>query len=277
MFTEKYVLPCGPTSTCGIALECIWDVHADETYDVPVERAKNFSRSLYRDGGTGLIAVRTMAGNGQVYLTDGRIIKLKRNTMVLLEWKTLRRYHCVGNNWHFLWFEFIAYGPLHIPLYEDICLSETDQDVNHIKAIQKAFVSKRQVKRRTASAKFLVLLYEWFERHRDKTKNPHEFKLETIISRVASNLSEPCDIGALAKEAGMSEAWFRHHFQQLTGSSPKRFFDRMRLAWADEMLRTSALSISEIAFKLGYSSPFHFSKAYRLHFRTPPSSARSIT
>jgi len=274
MLKEKNILPCGPTSTCGMALTCIWDVNADASYDVPVERAKGDSCSLHPDGGTGMIAVRTLTGKGRVYLDDGGVIELKRNTLILLDWNTLRRHRCVGSLWHFLWFEFLAYGPLQIPLYEHISLSETDDDVKRIYAIQKAFQSKNHVTRRTASAQFLVLLYDWFKRHQDKVKGPHEAKLENLINRVSGNPAEPCDIASLAKEAGMSEAWFRRQFHLLTGSSPKSFFDRVRLAWADEMLRTTSLSVSEIAYKLGYSSPFHFSKAFSLHFRCPPSSIR---
>ena len=277
MFKEKNMLPCGPTSTCGLALTCIWDVHADESYDVPVERARRDSQSLYPKGGTGLIAVRTLAGKGRVYLKGDEVIELKSGTLVLLEWSALRRYHCVGRLWHFLWFEFLAYGPLHIPLYEDIVLPDTADDARRIRDIQKAFQSKRHLTRCEASARFLVLLYEWFRQHTEKVRGPHESKIEALINRMYENLGEKLSVAALASEAGMSEAWFRSEFRRLTGSSPKSFLDRLRLAWAEDLLRTTSLSISEIAYKLGYSSPFHLSKAFSRSFGCPPSSLRKST
>lgn len=274
MFKEKSLLPCGPTSTCGLALTCIWDVHADRSYDVPVERAKGISQALYPEGGQGLIAIRTLAGRGRVYLHNEEVTELKHDTLVLLEWNALRRYHCVGERWHFLWFEFLAYGPLHIPLYEDIYLSGMPDETKRIRSIENAFQSKSHVTRCKASALFHVLLYQWFEQHKGKVRGTHDSKIEALINRMSEPLSEKRSVAGLAKEAGMSEAWFRREFKHLTGCSPKRFTERLRLAWADELLRTTPLRISEIAYKLGYSNPFHFSKVFKSHFRYPPSTFR---
>ncbi len=274
MFKEKNILPFGPTSACGLALTCIWDVHADVSYDVPVERAKNVSQSLYPEGGEGFIAVRTFAGKGRVYLRNDEVIELKSNTLVLLEWNTLKRYHCAANLWHFLWFEFLAYGPLHIPLCQEINLSDLPDETKQLSTIMKAFQSQSHNTRRMASAWFLALLYERFAQHMDKVRGPHESTIEKIINRMYGSLADKRSVAALAREAGMSEAWFRREFKNFTGCSPKIFMDRLRLAWADELLRTTSLSVSEIAYKLGYLNPFHFSKAFSRHYHCPPSTVR---
>lgn len=274
MFKEKHILPSGPTAACGLALTCIWNVHADVSYDVPVERAKNVSRSLYPEGGRGLIAVRTFSGSGRVYLHNDEVIELKSNTLVLLEWNTLKRYHCSSQHWHFLWLEFLAYGPLYIPLYAEITVTELAEETQKINRLFRAFQSKNHTTRRMASVWFLAWLYEGFSQHREKIRGPHESMIEKVIDQMYGNLAEMRSVAAYAKEAGMSVAWFRREFKNFTGCSPKIFMDRLRLAWADELLRTTSLSISEIAFKLGYLNPFHFSKAFSRHFRCPPSALR---
>jgi hypothetical protein len=56
MFHESYTIPPEPSPLGGMALRCVWDIHADHTYDVAVDTARRASVQLRSDGGTGLIA-----------------------------------------------------------------------------------------------------------------------------------------------------------------------------------------------------------------------------
>jgi transcriptional regulator GlxA family with amidase domain len=75
---------------------------------------------------------------------------------------------------------------------------------------------------------------------------------------------------------GMGERAFRSAFQAVMDWSPKRYFDRLRLEKAAELLRQNRYSIAEIADLLGYSSPFHFSRAFRELFGVPPSTFGAV-
>ena len=90
------------------------------------------------------------------------------------------------------------------------------------------------------------------------------------------SLNRPPSIPALAARVGMSERAFRNAFEAVMDWSPKRYFDRLRLEKAAEMLRQNRLSIGEIAETLGFSSPFHMSRAFRELFGVPPSKYASV-
>jgi len=80
-----------------------------------------------------------------------------------------------------------------------------------------------------------------------------------------------CSVKLMARKACMSEQHFRRVFHEVTGSSPKRFYDQLRMAWAEHMLRGGGKNVSEVADSLGFASPFHFSRVFRKHFGYPPS------
>lgn len=72
----------------------------------------------------------------------------------------------------------------------------------------------------------------------------------------------------------MSERAFRNAFEEVMDWSPKRYFDRLRLEKAAEMLRQNRMSVGEVAEALGYSSPFHLSRAFRELFGFRPRRTR---
>jgi AraC-like DNA-binding protein len=56
---------------------------------------------------------------------------------------------------------------------------------------------------------------------------------------------------------------FRKRFRLKIGVSPGRYIINRRIDAACEMLRMSKTPISEIAFSLGYASPFEFSAQFK--------------
>ena len=67
---------------------------------------------------------------------------------------------------------------------------------------------------------------------------------------------------------------FRQVFAALTGQAPKRFYDGLRLEYGRGLLRLGIHKVADVAERLGFSSPFHFSRAFKKHFGKPPSEFR---
>lgn len=84
-------------------------------------------------------------------------------------------------------------------------------------------------------------------------------------------------IAELAHRLGTSERTLRRNCQRDHGMAPLTLLRLIRLEVADERLRQSADSITDIASTLGFASPRHFSRMYQLHFGVAPSSARGLT
>lgn len=97
-------------------------------------------------------------------------------------------------------------------------------------------------------------------------------QFKSIVEKrlVDSNLS----VEDLAAAMGLSRVQLYRKVKALTGSSPVDLLRKARLAQAQKLLQESALSVSEIAYQVGFASPSYFTKCYKDEFGTVPGEAR---
>ena len=57
----------------------------------------------------------------------------------------------------------------------------------------------------------------------------------------------------------------------LTGKTPIEFIRSIRLKRAAQLLEKSGMTISEIAYEVGFNNPKHFSKFFKEEFKVSPS------
>lgn len=69
----------------------------------------------------------------------------------------------------------------------------------------------------------------------------------------------------------MSRASFYRKFTDLTGNTPADYIRKIRLRNAHQLLKTTNLSVSEIAEKSGFQSVGHFRKSFKNEFNKTPS------
>ncbi len=79
----------------------------------------------------------------------------------------------------------------------------------------------------------------------------------------------------LCKELGMSRTQLYRKFKALTNQPIGHFFRSMRLQKAKELLLTTDLHISEIAYEVGFKSPAYFTRIFKEEFGVNPSKVRS--
>lgn len=75
----------------------------------------------------------------------------------------------------------------------------------------------------------------------------------------------------LSRELGMSRVHLYKKLLSITGKSPTEFIRIIRLKRAAQLLRQSQLSVSEIAYQVGFNSPKYFSKYFKEEFGILPS------
>lgn len=71
-------------------------------------------------------------------------------------------------------------------------------------------------------------------------------------------LHELMSEGKLALEVGLSTSQLNRLFSRQYGFSPRSYFERRRIEYAESALVASSLAIKEISFQLGFSFPQHF-------------------
>jgi DNA-binding response OmpR family regulator len=85
-----------------------------------------------------------------------------------------------------------------------------------------------------------------------------------------SNLS----VEELAADMGLSRVQLYRKVKALTGSTPVDLLRKARLAQAQRLLQESTLSVSEIAYQVGFASPSYFTKCYKDEYGTVPGESR---
>ena len=98
----------------------------------------------------------------------------------------------------------------------------------------------------------------------------HDF-LNRIAEIIEENISnEQFGVSELAGKIGMSRSNLLRRVKKLTGLSVSQFIRQVRLKSAMEMLRQNSLNVSEVSYKVGFSSSSYFIKCFREYYGYPP-------
>lgn len=89
------------------------------------------------------------------------------------------------------------------------------------------------------------------------------FQLNRATALLDANLDGKLTLADFAKECVLSSSYFAKAFKVTTGISPFKWIANRRIEKATELLRTTCLSLTEIANKCGFSDQSHFTRAFR--------------
>ena len=96
--------------------------------------------------------------------------------------------------------------------------------------------------------------------------------LEKLYGLIEEHISEEdFNVSSLAGMMGVSRSGLFSKVKALTGQSPQEFLTGYRLARARELLLTHELNISEVAYKVGFSTLNGLSRAFKNKYGVPPS------
>lgn len=99
--------------------------------------------------------------------------------------------------------------------------------------------------------------------------------VEKIENIILSNLeNENFSVHELSRELLLSRSQVHRKIKALTGMSTAVYIRFVRLQKAKELLTNTQLSISEIAYQVGFKTPVYFSQAYKDVFSESPSATR---
>ena len=92
---------------------------------------------------------------------------------------------------------------------------------------------------------------------------------------VQLNLNEPdMDINLICRELGISHSALFKRVKQITGASIKEYIDKVRIEQAQELVRFTDLSFTEISSRIGFASSRYFSTFFKRKTGMTPSECR---
>ena len=100
--------------------------------------------------------------------------------------------------------------------------------------------------------------------------------LERVRKYIDEHISdEGLTIPSIATEMGMSRTSFFSRFKELAGISPQDYLIHYRIAYAKQLLTIGGMSVSEVAYKSGFTDPKYFSRVFKKIEGVSPSSIRA--
>ena len=96
--------------------------------------------------------------------------------------------------------------------------------------------------------------------------------IKKAVELVEANLDNPdFSVEQMSADLGMSRVHLYKKLSSLTGKSPVEFIRLIRIQRAAQLLGTSQLTVSEIAYKVGYNNAKYFTKHFKLEYGVLPS------
>jgi len=99
-------------------------------------------------------------------------------------------------------------------------------------------------------------------------------RLIRAVAAMEAHIDEPLSIAAIARAANLSERHLERLFRRDLKCGPARYYSRLRLERARNLLRQTSSPVIEIAVGCGFASAASFSRAYSEAFGLSPSRDR---
>jgi AraC-like DNA-binding protein len=99
--------------------------------------------------------------------------------------------------------------------------------------------------------------------------------LQKLIQLVQERLDDTeLSVNDLCRAVRRSNTQVNRKLKALTGKTPSQFIRSIRLQKAVELLKTTDLNVSEIAYEVGFNDPNYFSRSFSEEFGMPPNAIR---
>ena len=128
------------------------------------------------------------------------------------------------------------------------------------------------------SIELLVLQAELYGRQAEESSIKLARDRQRLIEAkelLAGRIEDPPTIVELAKLVGINEYKLKKGFKELFGTTIFGYIHQSRMSLAKKLLLGTDKSAKEIAYETGYSSPQHFSTAFKKEFGFSPKSVRN--
>lgn len=141
-------------------------------------------------------------------------------------------------------------------------------------------INKRHVASLTKEVDRLVTdknrIIKFFSSQDDTDSDMDRQMIDKIVTLIQSNISNSeFNVETLQNEMSMSASTLYRKVKTLTGMSPSKFIQNVRMKQACTLLTSKIGSVSEVAYKVGFTDPKYFSSNFKREFGMTPTEYRN--
>ena len=235
-----------------------------------------------REGYNCYLLLYTFGGRGKL-IYHGKTFAVCPDTVMLIDCNEWQQYRTDGSLWHFRFVHFGGTAAAY--LYENITAGENfvlpvRNSVSFRAALNELFSCPRIVlpqdflKCAGALGEAFALLLD--ERN---LAEPHVLPRARILRAkelIEKNYAKPLSLDDIAAECFLSKFYFVRLFRLHTGFSPVAYLRSFRITQAQTFLKSTDLSVEEIAERVGYEDVSAFIRAFRQVTGITPNQFRKL-
>lgn len=197
---------------------------------------------------------------GTVYIEEnGKQYQLKKNDLLLLEPKKQHFGYKGSNNTSFFWAHFTG-GEIINPVlkYQNI------KDSYNLSLLFKQLIHYRTENQSDECLNYLIrlILIECFS---NKTKESTNNIVSEISAWITANSDIPLSVEQISKHFGYNADYISRLFKINYGKSLKEYINDIKINYIKQLLLTSDLSLSDIAYNTGFTDYKYFLKFFKYH------------
>ncbi len=229
----------------------------------------------YRQHPAGTVAlVRCTLGSGKIYMQDG-VVELKEGDYVFLRFHQIVKYKATAEIWSYRWVNFTAPEGLPCPMQTVQSAPVTESQDAAFTALLAAGADGHD----PTAVHYLFLSYYYqlvgSLRSGDEPPTPSR-QIDDICSFIQQKLFTRVTVDTVSAFFGISSRRLHQIFVKELGLSPKQYILKKKLEEGYRLLVQTAMPVHTVADRLCFSSPYHFTNAFKRLFGQTPTQVRAL-
>lgn len=223
-------------------------------------------------------------GNGQIN-HNGECYYLSENSFFIIPAKEKHAYGAdIKNPWSIYWLHFkgdnVNMFASIIGKLVNIEQTERSRQQDRLQLFDEIFqnldmgYSPENLEYTSFCLMHLLASLKYISQYREIKKLKENDVIQKSILFMKENLEKKILLNDIAENIGYSASYFNSLFTQRTSFSPIEYFNQLKIQRACSYLQFSRLKIKEIAFRLNYYDPYHFSNSFHKEMGITPKEYR---
>lgn len=223
-------------------------------------------------------------GEGWIILDSAATQSVHAGELLFLPKDTAQSYGCAPNGyWSLLWFHCSGDGAKFF--HERFCaqLQKSNRKRLAVRATSSMHFYFNSIIATLKHASSIVDLlqaeataYQFFcalvsDTNFTNLRNPNEQLVHTVMHWMESTVQYNINLDELSAQFGVSKYHLIRLFKRYADTTPMDYFHQVKLKKSCGLLTRDSRSVAEVSDLLCYSSPYHFSRAFKLYFGISPS------